>query len=221
MTVLAGGHTAWGGSGHDHQPAAKTLSHNSADDGAPYLLPQDPVSGQALAQVQKPIVMNHNGREIRFASKASAQKFQANPTHYLASIDKKMIQMQKKLYPLKTCVVSGGKLGGNVGEPIDYIYKNRLIRFCCEGCVDSFVKSPAGSLAKLNEAAIADQKDTYPLKTCLVSGGSLGSMGDPIDRVYAGRLVRFCCKGCIKKFTTHPQKYLAKLANPSHAGHKH
>jgi len=51
----------------------------------------------------------------------------------------------------------------------------------------------------------------YPLKTCLVSGNELGSMGKPINKVYNGKEVKLCCKPCIKKFEANPSKYLAKL----------
>lgn len=42
--------------------------------------------------------------------------------------------------------------------------------------------------------------DVYPLGVCAVSGEPLGSMGDPVVKVYEGREVRFCCAGCIKHF---------------------
>jgi len=51
----------------------------------------------------------------------------------------------------------------------------------------------------------------YPLKTCLVSGNELGSMGAPITKVYEGQEIKFCCKPCIKKFEANPAKYLMKL----------
>ena len=51
----------------------------------------------------------------------------------------------------------------------------------------------------------------YPFKTCLVSGNTLGSMGDPIIETYEGREVRFCCEPCVKKFHKNPGKYLTKL----------
>ena len=77
----------------------------------------------------------------------------------------------------------------------------------------------------------------YPLTTCVVSGDKLedGDMGPPIDYTYkqAGkpdRLVRLCCKSCIKKFEKEPAKYLkmiddaaaGKAPNPAdQAKHKH
>lgn len=49
-----------------------------------------------------------------------------------------------------------------------------------------------------DKAAIVAQLPSYPLKNCPVSGEALGSMGDPIDLVVKGRLVRLCCKDCVK-----------------------
>lgn len=40
----------------------------------------------------------------------------------------------------------------------------------------------------------------YPLTTCIVTGEKLGSMGPEVPKVYVGQEVKFCCKGCIKKF---------------------
>jgi len=59
-------------------------------------------------------------------------------------------------YPLKTCVVSGGKLGG-MGKPVAYVSKqagqpDRTVMFCCKGCIRKFEKEPAKFLAKLDAA---------------------------------------------------------------------
>ena len=56
----------------------------------------------------------------------------------------------------------------------------------------------------------ADAK-AYPLKTCIVTGNDLGSMGKPITKVYNGKEIKFCCKPCIRKFEANQEKYLAKL----------
>ena len=66
------------------------------------------------------------------------------------------------------------------------------------------------------EPATATTKSVYPLKTCVVSGGKLGGMGNPVAYVYkqAGqpdREVMFCCKACIRKFEKEPARFLAKL----------
>ena len=59
-------------------------------------------------------------------------------------------------YPLKTCVVSGAKLGG-MGQPVAYVYKqagqpDRTVMFCCKACIRKFEKEPAKYLAKLDAA---------------------------------------------------------------------
>jgi hypothetical protein len=60
-------------------------------------------------------------------------------------------------------------------------------------------------------------KKEYPLDTCAVSGDKFGGkMGEPIEYLYEesgkpSRLVRFCCKGCIKSFKKEPAKYLKMI----------
>ena len=61
-------------------------------------------------------------------------------------------------YPLKTCVVSGEKLGGEMGKPYIYTYEGREIHFCCKGCVKDFKADPAKFLKKLDAAQKAAQK---------------------------------------------------------------
>jgi len=65
---------------------------------------------------------------------------------------------------------------------------------------------------------LAKAKAEYPLSTCVISGDKLegGDMGGPVDYVYKqegkpDRLVRFCCKSCIKTFNKNPEKYLALI----------
>ena len=69
----------------------------------------------------------------------------------------------KAEYPLTTCVVSGDKLGGDMGEAIDYVHKgdgkpDRLVRFCCKDCIGDFKKEPAKYLKMIDEAAAAKAK---------------------------------------------------------------
>ena len=67
-------------------------------------------------------------------------------------------------------------------------------------------------------AASAAAKSAYPLTTCVVSGDKLedNTMGGPVDYFYkeAGkpdRLVRFCCKDCVKDFEKEPAKFLKQI----------
>lgn len=171
-----------------------------------------PVSGAKLGSMGDPVVKTYDGREIRFCCAGCPAKFEADPESYLQKINAALVEQQKPFYPLGTCVVSGEKLGGDMGEPVDRVYNNRLVRFCCKGCVNEFAKDPAKYIAKLDQAVIEKQKDSYPLDVCVVSGEKLGGdMGEPIDYIVGNRLVRFCCKGCVKQFEKTPAKYLSTL----------
>jgi YHS domain-containing protein len=176
--------------------------------GDPYMLATDPL-GDALPA--KPIIYQHDGRELRFANQQNLDAFKTDPAKYLPKVDQQMIEQQLPFYPLTTCMVSGDKLGGEMGKPVDLIYENRLVRFCCPDCIKDFKKDPSLYIGKLNAAVIAQQGPTYPLSTCVVSGDKLGEMGKPLDRVYGNRLVRFCCADCPKDFNKDPRTYLKMI----------
>jgi hypothetical protein len=77
-------------------------------------------------------------------------------------------------------------------------------------------KSPAQKSAQIvktpeEKAKAADLVKSYPLTTCVVSHDSLGGMGETVDAMYDGRLIRFCCKGCVKSFNKNPEKYLKEI----------
>jgi len=43
---------------------------------------------------------------------------------------------------LKTCPVSGDKLGGDMGAPYVFVYKGQQVKLCCSGCKKDFDKNP-------------------------------------------------------------------------------
>jgi len=53
---------------------------------------------------------------------------------------------------LKTCPVSGEKLGGDMGKPYVFAYKGQEVKLCCKGCKKDFDKNPEKYL-KLIRAA--------------------------------------------------------------------
>ncbi|QNN21790.1 hypothetical protein HED60_05720 [Planctomycetales bacterium ZRK34] len=209
--------------GHEHKHGDHADTHEATAPSAPYLLPNDPVTDQPLAEAGHPIVIVHEGRELRFANKDNAEKFKADPQAFLPAIDAAMIKDQTPRYPLTTCLVSGESLH-EMGKPIDFIYNNRLIRLCCKDCKGDFLKDPAKFIAKLDAAAIEKQKAEYTAKTCPVSGEPLGTMGKPADRLVGDRLVRLCCGHCEKKLRANAAVYLdkvsdAKTPHDEHSGH--
>ncbi|MCC6409444.1 MAG: hypothetical protein IT453_19955 [Planctomycetes bacterium] len=163
------------------------------------------VSGEPLGADAKSFIVE--GRLVRTCCGRCEAKVKGDAKDALKKLDEAIVRKQKALYPMEKCPISGEKLGEGA---VDVVHNSRLVRFCCEKCVVEFKKDPESSLKKLDTAYIASQKKSYPIATCLVMGDeTLGD--DAIDHLYGNRLVRFCCKKCIKEFRSSPDKYLAKL----------
>jgi len=56
-----------------------------------------------------------------------------------------------KPYILKTCPVSGDKLG-EMGKPYTFVYEGQEVKLCCSGCKKDFDKDPAQYLKKIRAA---------------------------------------------------------------------
>jgi YHS domain-containing protein len=185
-------------------------SDMSMKHGGAYPLETCPVSGLKLGGMGDPISYNHEGREIMFCCSACISKFEADPASYIAKVDEAIKKEQAMNYPLNTCVVSGEKLGGMMGKPVEKVYDNRLVKFCCSGCVNEFEKNPAKYIKKIDQAVIDSQKDSYPLTSCLVDPShKLGK--NAVNHVHNGKLVRFCSDSCAGEFGKNPVKYMEKL----------
>ncbi|MCB9848416.1 MAG: hypothetical protein H6814_08390 [Phycisphaeraceae bacterium] len=119
-------------------------------------------------------------------------------------------------YTLTTCPVSGEELGG-MGDAVVKVYDGREVRFCCAMCVPKFEKDEQAYLEKIDQQIIASQLPYYPLTTCVVSDEELLPVcaDDPsqkqVDVVVNNRLVRLCCKGCLKDLQADPEKYFKKI----------
>lgn len=83
------------------------------------------------------------------------------------------------------------------------------------------VASIAGQVAetvaaiKIIEEPTAEQlaaAKPYTLKTCVMSGEELGSMGDPIVLIVGDQQIKLCCDGCMDDLKADPAKALAKLS---------
>jgi YHS domain-containing protein len=62
-----------------------------------------------------------------------------------------------KPYTLKTCVISGEKLG-EMGKPYVMEYKGREIKFCCADCAKKFKKNPEKYIKELDAAEAKEKK---------------------------------------------------------------
>lgn len=95
--------------------------------------------------------------------------------------EKKQIAELKKSYPLTTCPVSGEKLEGPMGGPIDYLYKQktadgkettRLVEFCCKDCTKKFAKDPEKYLKVIDEAAAKKAAASAPAPASATQSGT-------------------------------------------------
>ncbi len=197
-------------------PAIAILGFGSsveADDaikGDPYPLNVCAVSGEELGSMGEPIAFNHQGRDIKFCCSGCEPRFKGEPTKFIAEIDKKIIEQQLPHYPLKTDLVTGDALPADA-KVLNVVYMNRLVRLGDQKSTQKFLKEPEAYIAKLDEAVIAAQLESYPLDVCIVSGEPLDAMGEPVQKVYANRLVQFCCDGCVNKFVAQPAKFWPTL----------
>jgi hypothetical protein len=57
-----------------------------------------------------------------------------------------------KPYPLKTCVVSDEKFGGDMGDPYVFVHEGRQVKLCCKSCLKDFNKNPAKYVKKMDAA---------------------------------------------------------------------
>lgn len=126
----------------------------------------------------------------------------------------KAAYLQRQLYPLSTCVVSGENLDG---DAVTFEAGGRTFKTCCEKCKPKVEKDPATYAKKLDDAIIAEQKKVYPLDTCVISGKKLGAMGDPVQLVLDGTLVQLCCDNCTKKATAQASDMAKKVRDAAFA----
>lgn len=194
------------------QAAAPTSNSSS------YPLTTCIVSGETLGAHGDVVTTTVGDREVRLCCKMCVKDLEKDPEGFMQTLDAAIIEAQRPIYPLETCVVSGEPLG-SMGEPVERVVGNRLVRLCCSKCEKELDADPTAFIAKLDAAVVAAQVASYPADVCPISGETLGGMGDPYDYVYAGRLVRFCCPGCIDTFDENPSAAMAKVYGSSDDDH--
>src|ERR1051325_5384784 len=84
--------------------------------------------------------------------------FVAGPAVTLAADKKSDDSARSKSYPLKTCVVSDEKLGGDMGDPYVFVHEGREVKLCCKSCLKDFKKDTAKYIKKIEEAEKKAQK---------------------------------------------------------------
>ncbi len=80
---------------------------------------------------------------------AAAGEQKAEPKPGTNAVSKAKAKL--KPYILKTCPVSGDKLG-EMGDPYVFEYEGREIKLCCKSCLKDFKKDAAKFVKKITEA---------------------------------------------------------------------
>lgn len=197
-----------------------------------------PVSGKPLGSMGDPVAVDVDGQRVFVCCSGCVDAVKANPAKYAAgrpeivvtsatAADAQLIARQK------VCPVMDEKLGG-MGNPIKVMIGDKPVFLCCKGCVKKITAEPAKYLAMVygngspkstttvpatasnanitvTEATLADATLIARQKVCPVMDEPLGGMGNPIKVMVGDKPIFLCCKGCIKKVTAEPAKYLAMV----------
>ena len=99
--------------------------------------------------MEDPVDIVHGTRLVRLCCKGCVKAYKKDPAAIVAKLDAAYVTALKPKYKSKKCLVSGEDLG-SMGEPVDMMYGNTLVRLCCKGCVKGFKKDPAKYIAKLD-----------------------------------------------------------------------
>lgn len=190
---------------HDHEEHADG-EHEDMPLVFSFYLPDCPLMGREIS-AEHPITRELDGREVRFCCARCAGKFDADPEGTMAKIDEKLIADQLPYYPLTTCLVMQDEELPDEGA-INVIYKNRLVRFCCDHCVEEFNADPEAYLHTLDAAVAEAQGEHYPLTDCVVAGHAVADGEHPTEVVVGGRLIRLCCEDCLQELTRNPAPYV-------------
>ncbi|MCH2144557.1 MAG: hypothetical protein MK082_05355 [Phycisphaerales bacterium] len=188
--------------------------------GDPYPLTICPVSQRALGANPVTVILEDmpdedmNGRELKFCCGGCQSRFLADADANMAKLDEKIVKDQLKFYPDANCIVMpddelSDPRGPEAMEDKNVVYGNRLYRFCCKACIRRFKKDPKPYRDALDKLVIEQQKASYPMEVCVITGRPLGD--NPQEFVVANRLVKTCCGGCASRVKNDPTASIAKL----------
>ncbi len=167
------------------------------------------VMNQSLDAMGGAVVETINDREVRFCCAGCIGRYRADVSEYEAKLDAAIIEQQRDVYPTDKCVVMDTTLG-SMGDPFEYVHHNRLVRFCCQGCVGMFEADPDQYLAKLDTAALEQLGDAT---TCVVTGEALGDAS--VTLIIGNRALPLHSQDCVDAVRKDPAVYIEKADDAS------
>ena len=89
-------------------------------------------------------------RLVRLCSEECVVGFEVDPGPAMAAVDAAWMEAQRDSYPTEMCPVMGMDIDV-MGTPTEILHGTRLVRLCCDSCVETFLDDPATWLSKLDE----------------------------------------------------------------------
>lgn len=179
--------------------------------GEPYTLETCAASGRPIDVKGTPQTVRFEGRELKFCCKGCADYVKKNPAKFLGKVDEQLIAQQKPIYPTGKCLVAGKPLSkGGKDAGVDVMVGNRLFRVCCGRCASKVKANPAKYAAQLDAMVLERAAEAYPMENCVVNPKrKLDAKAK--TAVIAGRPVKTCCSGCMRKVRSKPMDHIPAI----------
>ncbi len=149
-----------------------------------------------------PVVIQHQGVEVRLCCNSCVKRFRADPQPYLAALH---AAMQEPAYPCDFCVVSGDPLDA---DAVEFRHDGIEVKVCSKDCKKLYKRRDTFFGDKIRRAAV-----DYPLQTCLVDSAALPD--EPFLHTHLGEQLRLCGPDCSSAFDAEPERFLAILHEAS------
>ncbi|MCC7477993.1 hypothetical protein IT575_05990 [bacterium] len=107
---------------------------------AAYPLDTCPITGEGLESMGGAYDIVVDNRLVRLCCKGCEKAVRADAAKYIKMLDEAVIEKQMAAYPAKVCPVAGDELGPLA---VNMVYDGKLVRLCCEHCVEGFLAEPA------------------------------------------------------------------------------
>ncbi len=114
-----------------------------------YSAPSCVECGRELDEYAVDIV--EQGKLVRLCDVACVPRFRSDVAAGLEARDEALIAAQLADYPTDQCVVMEADLDV-MGTPKDIVWGSRLVRLCCDACIESFLEDPDTYLAMIDAA---------------------------------------------------------------------
>lgn len=111
-----------------------------------YPLTHCPITGKVLGAMGEPVRLILDDTLVQLCCAGCAPSAHARAAAIVERIHDQAYAAQRAGYARKTCVISDHELGP---DAVDVMVGTRLVRLCCEDCIEDLAKSPQTALAAL------------------------------------------------------------------------